>query len=99
MILLFDTGSRRKITLLNISQQAHDFTPLYYDALLGLHVFSRCGTTSAFKGVGKVKPIKLLKKTRYQAVFKNLQKPWDVSENLFLQLEEFTCSMYKPRGR
>ena len=46
-----------------------------------------------------MKPIKLFqKKSRYQAVFKNLKKLWDVSEDLFLQLEEFTCSTNKSRG-
>ena len=97
--LLFDTGSRCKRRLFNISQLAYDFPPLYCDALLGLHAFSRCDTTSALKGIGKVKPIKLLqKKPRYQIVFQNFGKSWDVSEDLFLQLEEFTSSMYKPRG-
>ena len=51
--------------------------------------------TSAFKNIGKVEPIKLRqKKTHYQAVFQNLEKSWDVSEDLFLLLKEFTCSMY-----
>ena len=51
------------------------------------------------KAFGKVKPIKLLqKKSHHQTVFKSLKKSWDVSEDLFLQLEEFTCSMYKIRG-
>ena len=51
------------------------------------------------KAFGKVKLIKLLqKKPHYQAVFKSPKKSWDVWEDLFLQLEEFTCSMYKPRG-
>ena len=64
--LLFDTGSRCKRRLLDISQFAHDFTPFYCSALLGLHAFSRCDTTNAFKGIGKVKPIKLpQKKPRY----------------------------------
>ena len=85
--LLFDTGSRSKRRLLNISQLAYDFTPLYCDALLSLHAFSRCDTTSAFKGIGKVKPTKLLqKKPRYQIVFQNLGKSSDVSEDFFLQL-------------
>ena len=42
----------------------------------------------------KVKPIKLLQnKPRYQAVFKSPKKSWHVSEDLFIELEEFTCSM------
>ena len=74
------------------------------------HLFTKmlCWVYMFFQGVtrpvllkafGKVKPIKLLqKKSRDQAVFKSPKKSWDVSEDLFLQLEEFTCSMYKPRG-
>ena len=51
------------------------------------------------KAFGKVKPIKFVqKKPCYQAVFKNPKKSWDVLEDLFLQLEEFTGSMYKPKG-
>ena len=64
--LLFVTGSRCKRRLLNISHLAHEFTPLYCDALLGLHAFPRCNTTSVLQGIGKVKPMKLLqKKPRY----------------------------------
>ena len=40
----------------------------------------------------------LQKKPRHQIVFQNLVKLLDVSEDFFLQLEEFTCSMYKLRG-
>ena len=84
--LLFDTGSRCKRRLFNMSQLAHDFTPPNCDALQGLHSFSRCDTTSAFKGIGKVKPIKLLqKKPCHQIVFQNLGKTWDVSEDLFFK--------------
>ena len=40
----------------------------------------------------------LQKKPGYEAIFKNPKESWDVSEDLFLQLEEFTCSMYKPKS-
>ena len=53
--LLFDTGSRCKRRLLNISQLAHDFTPLYCNARLGLHACLRCDRASAFKGIWKSK--------------------------------------------
>ena len=80
--LLYDTGSRCKRRLLDISQLAQDFKPPYCDGLLGLHAFSRCDTTSAFKGIRKVKPLKLLqKKPRYQTVFQNLGESWYVSED------------------
>ena len=60
--LLFDTGSRRKRKLLNIFQLTHDFTPLYCNALLGLHAFSRCDTANAFKGIWKSEADKILSK-------------------------------------
>ena len=98
IIILFDTGFRSKRRLLNISQLARDFTQIYCDALLGLHAFTRCDTTSAFKGIGKVKPIRLLQKMpRFQSIFQSLGKSWDVSEDVFLHLEEFTCFMYKQK--
>ena len=60
--ILFDTGTGNKRTLLDITKLAKDFTPVYCAALLAMHAFTRCETTSAFKGVGKVKPIQLLQK-------------------------------------
>lgn len=97
--ILFDTGSGNKRRLLDITKLAHDFTPVYCAALLALHAFTRCDTTSAFKGVGKVKPIKLLqKKPRYQGVFQDLGQSWAVTEDLYLQLEQFTCQMYRQKS-
>ena len=58
--ILFDTGTGNKRRLLDITKQAKDFTPVYCAALLAMHAFTRCDTTSAFKGIGMVKPIQLL---------------------------------------
>jgi len=42
--------------------------------------------TIAFKGIGKVKPIKLLRKTpQFHTVFEKLGECWDVSDELHLQ--------------
>ena len=97
--LLFDTGSRCKRRLLNISQLTHDFTPLYYNALLSLYVFSRWDTASAFKGIWKSEADKTpSKETTLSGCFKSPKKSWNVSKNLFLQLKKFTCFMHKPKG-
>ena len=85
--ILFDTGTGNKKRLLDITKLANDFTSVYCAALLAMHAFTRCDTTSAFKGVGKVKPIQLLQKTCYQGVFHELSQTWVVTEDLFLQLE------------
>ena len=74
--LLFDTGSRCKRRLLNISQLAHDFTPLYCNAQLGLHAFLRYDRASAFKGIWKSKADKTpLKETTLSGCF---PEPWKV---------------------
>ena len=62
-------------------------------------LFQGVTRTVLLKAFGKVKSKKLFqKKPRYQAVSKNPKKSWDASEVLFLQVEVFTCSMYKPIG-
>ena len=48
--ILFDTGTVNK-RLLDITKLAKYFTPVYCAALLAMHAFTRCDTTSAFKGI------------------------------------------------
>ena len=91
LIILFDTGKK----LLNITQLAEMYTQQYCSALLGLHAFTKCDTTSAFKGKGKVKPIKLMQRIpKFQAMFASLGDLWDIPDDLMNGLEEFTCAMY-----
>ena len=97
--MLFDTGTGNKRSLLDITKLAKDFTHVYYAGLLAMHAFTRCDTTSAFKGIGKVKPIQLRQKEpRYQGVFQELGQTRVVTEDLFLQLEQFTCQMYRKKS-
>ena len=66
------------------------YTQPYCTALLAMYAFTKCGKTSAFRGIGKVKPIKLLlKMPRYQAAFASLGKSWEVSEELIDTIEQF----------
>ena len=60
--ILFDTSTGNKQRLLDITKLAKDFTPVYCAGLLAMHAFTRCDTTSAFKCIGKVKPIQLRQK-------------------------------------
>jgi len=92
---LFDTCSGNKRRLLNITSLAHDNTHVYCAALLALHGFTRYNMISAFKGIGKVKPIKLFQKTpQFHTVFEKLGECWDASDDLHLQLQDFVCLMY-----
>ncbi len=60
--LLFDSRIGNDRRILDITKIADDFTERRCTALLTLHAFTRCDTTSAFKGIGKVKLIKILEK-------------------------------------
>ena len=51
--------------------------------------------TSAFRGKGKVNPMKKLqKKPQYQKVFSKLGTFWMVPDELQQEIEAFTCLMY-----
>ena len=57
--------------------------------------FTGCGTVSAFAGKGKKGTLKFLKsKEDARRAFRELGQSWTVSEDLFILLERFTCSMY-----
>lgn len=51
--------------------------------------------TSAFKGKGKVGPLKKLQKTpEHQTAFQKLGEKWKVANNMYESLEAFTCLLY-----
>lgn len=60
--LLFDTGTGNKRRLIDVTHLSKEFTPNYCAALPVLHAYTRCDTTNSFRGIGKVKPLKLLQK-------------------------------------
>ena len=95
MVIYFDTGSGNKRRLLNITELAHDLGPTYPTSLLGLYCFTGEDCNCAFKGKGKVNPLKKLEqKKRYQACFAKLGDDWEVADELLAELEEFVCFMY-----
>jgi len=64
-------------------------------AHLGLHAFTGCDTVSAFAGIGKAGPLKLLRsKNEFQVIFQNLGEQWSLTEELCVQLESFVRAMY-----
>ena len=60
--VLFDTGTGDKRRLVNVQAVAKDLGDEINLALVALHAFTGCDTTSAFVRRGKVKPLTLLKK-------------------------------------
>ena len=93
--IIFDTGTGNHKRLINVTELAEQFTPQYCTSLLALHAFTHCDTTSAFKGIGKIKPLKIIQKNpKFQAALADLGKTWELSDELGDAMEEFTCAIY-----
>ena len=88
--LLFETSKGNKRRCISISQVANTLTPLLCDAFLGVHAFTGCDNSSAFKGKGKVKTIKIVERKEHsKQMFAKLGESWKI-EGLLMSFEEFT---------
>ena len=83
------------LSLINITTLAADLTHRYCEAVLGLHCFIGEDADFAFKGKGKVGPLKqLIRKQIYMDTFIKLGTDWELDQQTIDELEEFTWSMY-----
>ena len=90
-----DTGCGRKRRLINITELAKSLGKEFSNVLLRFYVFTGEDCTSAFKGKGKVQPLKKLKRNeRFFNAFSRLCEKWTISEEIIQSLEDFTCKMY-----
>ena len=86
MELIFDTGRGNKKRLINVTKIAKQCTEEHCTAVMALHAYTRYDTTSAFKGTGKVKPIKVIQKMpKFQKGLAQLGETWDVEDDCFQQ--------------
>ena len=93
--VFFDTGHGNKKRLINITELGSHYSENLCDALLGLHAFSGCDTVSAFKGKGKIKPMKLLLKSpSFCQVLAQLGEQWDVTDELISGMKKCVCAVY-----
>ena len=99
LTILFKTGKGNNKRLLNISEIAESYGQDYCTSLLSLHAFTHCDTTSALKGKGKLRPLAVLQRyPKYQATFLKLGTSWEAEEQMYQELEEFTCALYEKPG-
>ena len=67
---------------------------VFIKSLLGLHAFTGCDNVSAFAGKGKIAALKLLKQSKlYQDLFHQIGMQWDITDEMFSKIEEFTCKI------
>lgn len=62
LTVYLDTGTGKHRKLINVSELADELGKDWCSTLLGFYVFSGEDCTSAFKGKGKVTPLKILQK-------------------------------------
>lgn len=94
-VILFDTGTGNKQRLINVTDIARRYGQQYCTAFLSLHAYTGCDTTSAFKGIGKVKPIKvLLQNPTFVEALARIGDTWDTPEEVKDDLDAFTCLLY-----
>ena len=86
--IIFDTGHGNQRHLLDLSAFSTAYGQEYCEALLPLHAFSHCDTTSAFVHIGKVKPIKTLEKFPcFQQSLRELDQNWELDECTMVDLD------------
>lgn len=87
------TGIHRRIINMLTLNMIHDRSEIR--ALLGLHSFTGCDTTSAFLRRGKSKSLKIIKtKPHFKPVFEALGLSAEVDTKTMSDLEQFVCEMY-----
>ncbi|KAH3821632.1 hypothetical protein DPMN_123397 [Dreissena polymorpha] len=78
-----------------MNEVATELTEEFRSALLGVHAYCGCDTTSAFKEKGHIKPIKLMEKMpRTVAPIAALEITCTVADEVVDELDIFTCVMY-----
>ena len=93
--VFYDTKVAGKKRIINIESLGRNYGPKLCVAMLGLHAFTHCDSTSAFKGRGKRRAFKLLeKKLDYHDIFAAIGNDWVVSNDVIDGLEKFTCELY-----
>jgi hypothetical protein len=93
--IVMDTGSGDKRRLLDINDIALEIGQDMCSALLGLHAFTGCDSTSSLMKKGKLRPIKLMKKDiRFMEAFQRLGTTDDVTNADIKIFELFIIKLY-----
>lgn len=97
--IFFKCGTKTRVKYISISSISQAIGKDLCRSLLGMHAYTGCDTVSAFAGRGKIGAFRILKQHRsFQEMFELLGKEWELSEELFKKLQEFTCQMYCSRA-
>ena len=101
-MILFRTGTKNRTRFINITTMGQRFGPAVSAALVGLHTFTGCDSTSAFAGRGKKAGFDLVTgkagapaaRMAQSAMSSVGQHSTLTDPAVVLQLEVFTCYLY-----
>lgn len=94
-MFITETTKQSRTTYVDVSKVVQVVGGQVCRALPGFHAFTGCDSVSAFFGQGKVKALKLLSQNRsFVNLFQEIGMYWQLEEELFEKIQEFTCTMY-----
>ncbi|KAK3741541.1 hypothetical protein QZH41_002925 [Actinostola sp. cb2023] len=91
-------GTQTRIRFIDVTKLSRVLGENVCKALIGVHAFTGCDSVSAFAGRGKLSALNLLDNVFYRQGFADLGKEWQLTDQLFGILEEFTCRLYSLRS-
>lgn len=88
-------GKQIRTKYIDVSNVVQMFGSELCRSLPGLHAFTGCDSVSAFAGKGKLAALKIIKRKKsFQNLFQQIGMQWELTDELFAKLQEFTCMMY-----
>lgn len=98
--IFFLTGTKQRTRFIPIHAVAAKLGANVSSALLGLHAFTGCDSTSAFVGKGKSTGLQLIQSNpQYLAAMQQLGQSFQLSDATHAACEEFTCALYGRPGQ
>ena len=92
-------GTQARTRYISVAQVVERHGSRMCRCLPGVHAFTGCHSVSAFPGKGKLTTLKLARQNpSIQELFQRVSMAWEVSEELFMELQHITCTMYAPNS-
>ncbi|XP_061915901.1 uncharacterized protein LOC133658193 [Entelurus aequoreus] len=93
--LYFFTGVGNRTRIIDVAKVAAALGNSVCSALIGIHTFTGCDSTSAFHGKGKRKTFSLAcQKDEYLTAFSNLGSSFNLDQSTFKTLSKYVCHLY-----
>ena len=88
-------SSQTRVKYLDVSRIVERIGASTCKSLPGFHAFTGCDTVSAFQRRGKVLVFRIMAQDQgFHEVFQGLGREWQVSNELYRDLQRFNCAMY-----